>query len=96
MGDAGNMEKRQILSALEKLQTELAGIQDVGPDKQQTLQKLTEDIQRLLTQEEDVSSAQADPVHAGIQHLLLQFESEHPSLAAVLNQVAAGLSNLGI
>ena len=90
------MDKQQILSALEKLQTELAGIQEVGTDKQQTLQALTENIHGLLTQEEDVSSAQANPVHASIQDLLLQFESEHPSLASALNQVAAGLSNLGI
>jgi two-component sensor histidine kinase len=90
------MDKQQILSSLEKLQTELAGIQEVGTDKQQKLQAIAENIQQLLTQEEDVSSAQVGPVHASIQDLLLQFESEHPSLAAALNQVAAGLSNLGI
>ncbi len=90
------MDKQQILSALEKLQTELAGIQEVGEERQQQLQTISANIQALLTQEEDVSSEQIDPVHASIQKLLLQFESEHPSLTSALNQVAAGLSNLGI
>jgi hypothetical protein len=90
------MDKQQILSVLEKLQTELSSVQEVDVDKQQKLQTIATDIQQLLTQEEDPSSAQVDPVHARIQDLLLQFESEHPSLTAALNQVAAGLSNLGI
>ncbi|MEO2046765.1 MAG: DUF4404 family protein [Pirellulales bacterium] len=90
------MDKQQILSVLEKLQTELSSVQEVDDDKQQKLQSIAKDIQQLLTQEEDLSSAQVDPVHASIQYLLLQFESEHPSLTAALNQVAAGLSNLGI
>ena len=90
------MDKQQILSVLEKLQTELSSVQEVDVDKQQKLQTIATDIQQLLTQEEDPSSEQVDPVHASIQDLLLQFESEHPSLTAALNQVAAGLSNLGI
>lgn len=90
------MDKQQILSVLEKLQTELSSVQEVDVDKQQKLQTIATDIQQLLTQEEDPSSAQVDPVHERIQDLLLQFESEHPSLTAALNQVAAGLSNLGI
>ena len=90
------MDKQQILSVLEKLQTELSSVQEVDVDKQQKLQTIATDIQQLLTQEEDPSSEQVDPVRASIQDLLLQFESEHPSLTAALNQVAAGLSNLGI
>jgi predicted component of type VI protein secretion system len=90
------MDKQQILSVLEKLQTELSSVQEVDDDKQQKLQSIATDIQQLLTQEENPSSEQVDPVNASIQDLLLQFESEHPSLTAALNQVAAGLSNLGI
>lgn len=90
------MDKQQILSVLAKLQTELSSIQEVDVDKQQKLQTIATDIQQLLTQEGDPSRAEIDPVHASIQDLLLQFESEHPSLTAALNQVAAGLSNLGI
>jgi len=90
------MDKQQILSILENLQNELSGVQHVDTDKQQKLQTIAADIQQLLTQDGDLSSAEIDPVHASIQDLLLHFESEHPSLTAALNQVAAGLSNLGI
>jgi len=90
------MDKQQILSVLEKLQVELADMQKVDSHKQQQLLAITQNIQQLMTQEEDLSSDQIDPVKANIQELLLQFETEHPILTSALNQVASGLANLGI
>ena len=90
------MDKQQILSVLEKLQVELADMQKVDSHKQQQLLAITQNIQQLMTQEEDLSSDQIDPVKANVQELLLQFETEHPILTSALNQVASGLANLGI
>ena len=90
------MDKQQLLSTLEKLHAELAGTDHVDENKLQQLQTITDDIQQLLTQEDDVSNAQVAPVSDSIQDLLLQFEADHPNLTLALNQVAAGLSNLGI
>jgi len=90
------MDKQQLLSTLENLHAELAGAERVDENKLQQLRTITDDIQRLLTQEEDVSSEQVAPVSDNVQDLLLQFEADHPGLTSALNQVAAGLSNLGI
>ncbi len=95
------MNKQQLLTTLETLHAELAGAEKIDAkqidDKtRKQLQTVTADIQQLLDQSEAVSRAEVEPVAASIHDLVLQFETEHPSLTSTLNRIASGLSNLGI
>ncbi len=105
------MDQRQLLTSLESLRAELARMElasaeltsaelanqgMIDTEIREMLGRVTGDIQRLLNHAESVSREEVNPVHESVLDLVLRIESEHPSLTAVLNQLASGLSNLGI
>lgn len=90
------MEKKHLLSTVETLHAELAGSDEVDADTRALLETLADDIRRLLEQEDAESSEHLGPLSARVHDLVLRFETDHPRLTTVLNQVADGLSNLGI
>ncbi|NOY41793.1 MAG: DUF4404 family protein [Planctomycetes bacterium] len=90
------MPKKDLAETLAKVHSELAGAQSIDDDTRQLLTKLTEDIQRILEQDEPQSSDGGEPLSDQVADLMLQFETEHPDLTSALNQVAAALANLGI
>ena len=90
------MDHRQLLASLESLHAELASQMEIDAETREKLGQVTGDIQRLLNQTETVSREEVEPVHDSVRDLVLRIESEHPSLTSVLNQLASGLSNLGI
>jgi Domain of unknown function (DUF4404) len=91
-----SMDHRQLLESLESLHAELASRMEIDAETRERLGRVTGDIQRLLNQAEVVSREDVEPVHDSVRDLVLRIESEHPSLTSVLNQLASGLSNLGI
>ena len=90
------MDHRQLLTSLESLHAELASQMEIDAETRERLGQVTGEIQRLLNQTEGVSREEVNPVHDSVRDLVLRIESEHPSLTSVLNQLASGLSNLGI
>ena len=90
------MDKQHLLATVETLHEELASSEQLDADMRAQLETLAEDIQRLLEQKEEESAEHVGPLSARVQDLVLRFETEHPRLSAVLNQVADGLANLGI
>ena len=95
------MEHRQLLNSLESLREELASpklerLAEIDDETREKLGRVTGDIQKLLDQTDSISREEVEPVHDTVRDLVLRIESEHPSLTSVLNQLASGLSNLGI
>ena len=75
----------QVLAALRQEIVALA------PEQTEQHEKLT----HLLTQlERELDSAHG--LSAKVQHLLEQFETEHPQLTEVLNRISILLGNMGL
>lgn len=90
------MEKKELIETLQTLHHELAQPGSVDDEARASLKTLAGDIQQLLDQEQTESAEHVGPLSTRVQDLTLQFETEHPQLTRVLNQVAAALANLGI
>jgi DNA repair ATPase RecN len=73
---------------LEELQTELKKIGSENPN----LKKLSGEVDHALEQTGEVSRTL---VHA-LQYAAEEFETKHPQLTAVINNVMTSLSNIGI
>lgn len=73
---------------LKDLQGELHRINSENP----TLKKLANDVEIAMETPENVSR---DLQHS-LQHIADEFETHHPQLTALINQVMTSLSNLGI
>jgi len=96
------MDKEQLLEKLDRMRAEIASTDPTGLDEESRakLDKLTDDIQRMLDREEleeaaDETDSEA-PLSDQANDLVLKFEAEHPRLTSALNQVASALANLGI
>jgi len=93
------MNISELQQTLAQVHSELADADSVDQDTRQLLTTLTNDIQRLLEKDDAPPAVEAEtdgPLSKQVRSLMLQFESEHPKLTSALNQVADGLSNLGI
>lgn len=92
------MDRKRVIEALDTLNAELAGADDVNAATRQALERMSAQVREAISKEtnggdaEDSSSEQL----SGIQEALLEFEAEHPQLTGAINQVAAALANLGI
>ena len=80
---------------LKMLHELLENVEEVGSGTKDTMQLLATDINRLLEQE-----AEADDKWTLIgkrwREVLLDFESHHPRLTQVVDQITSALANAGI
>ena len=90
------MEKQQLQTNLRELGDTLAKAGPIDDQTKQLLQSVTNELQRLLQQDEQLSPESVGRVHRDLKDLLLQFETQHPQLTAILGRIADGLSNVGI
>jgi hypothetical protein len=90
------MQKPELLETLGQLHAELGKGPQIDSQTAQALRVLMADIHRLIDsgppdQEEDMPSLQQR-----LKDAMLRFETEHPSLTAVLGRLADGLANMGV
>ena len=94
------MEKAKLLTLLGELHAELASADELDPDTRQAVAALASDAQRLLedkAEEPAPGNPDASPTMAEqFRARLREFGADHPALSKALNQVADGLSGLGI
>ncbi|MDG2385760.1 MAG: DUF4404 family protein [Pirellulaceae bacterium] len=90
------MEKKRLQGTLEELHESLQETHEIDEQTRRLLKDLTNDIQRLLEQEDQPSSDDLNSVSDDLKELLLKFQTEHPQLNGVLRRIADGLANLGI
>jgi DNA repair ATPase RecN len=84
----GFIMSEQLKHKLEELQNELKQIHSDDPK----LQKLAGDVDAVLKQTGEVSSAL---LHS-LQHTAEELEVNHPQLTAIINNITTSLSSLGI
>lgn len=94
-GYAARMEKQRLLQTLEELRAELAQAKSVDPETLAQLDQVTNDIQRLVHQQEKPEPSDVDPDSNGLKDLLLKFEADHPQLSASIGRVADALAAMG-
>jgi hypothetical protein len=78
------MDRKRVLEALDVLNAELAGTDDVDEDARTALARVTEDIRQHLAEREAAGVDDDDAASALNQ------------LTGAINQLAAALANLGI
>ena len=87
------MDKTELQNTLDELKQELAACQFAKPSSQQELQRLIEQIEQALTEDEvAVRNALNEPLNDAVT----RFESSHPQLTGILNNIISLLSNMGI
>ena len=90
------MATQELNQALNTLQRELSEGGQVDVETADLLRDLSEDIQRLLVVDNEVDQEQVDSLSKRLQSAVIKFETEHPRVAVVLNQLIDGLASLGI
>jgi hypothetical protein len=88
--------QRELRDRLQALDDELARTDPADRSQRERLEALRGDVRSLL---EHARAAPPPPEHAGVRSLrdsLQHFEVTHPALAAMIEQVLATLSNLGV
>ena len=87
------METQELKNILEQLKEELAASKFASPSSQQELQKLIDQIEQALVEDEGaVRVALNEPLSDAVT----RFEGSHPQLTAILNNFISVLSNMGI
>jgi hypothetical protein len=91
------MERHELVEQLAQLHAELARTENPDPETLAQLRAITDDIERLVGDEEaDVDAEEAEPITSGLRNLLIKFESDHPQLAVAIGKVADALAAIGI
>jgi hypothetical protein len=90
------MQREQLLQALQRLQVELAQLDEIDPQTQLALSKINEEVERLLDPDDPTTAEDVETSSEGLRGYLLELEAEHPRTASLLGQLADGLANLGI
>jgi hypothetical protein len=82
----------RLRGELEKLHAELARARSVDEDSRALLHTLAADIERVLEQSGEAGRG----LRARVEQLAVRFETDHPRLAATLNQLTDSLARMGI
>lgn len=93
------MEPEFLSDHLAKLHEELSSVRSVDPRSNELLGQVLKDIQRLLETRGDPSlpAAAPDATLAGrLENVAVQFEAQHPTLAASSRRLINLLGNAGL
>jgi hypothetical protein len=95
-GYSAGMDKQRLQEMLSRLHGELSETEDVDPETVAMLERVTDDIERLLEKSGKTTAADMEPVSGRLQDLVLKFEGDHPQLSALVGKVADALAAIGI
>jgi Domain of unknown function (DUF4404) len=86
------MSKQALERHLSELRRELDGTPSLDPETRERLERLTDELETALEEEEpDYAS-----VRERVADAMLGFEAEHPRFAQLLSDVTDALAKLGI
>jgi ABC-type transporter Mla subunit MlaD len=88
------MNKSELRETLENLRADLANLKFRQPQSRERVQQLISAIERQIENSDDVEGSAS--VRQDLSGAISQFESEHPTLAGTLGQIASALSSMGI
>ena len=86
---------QELRRLLDELEEELRGIESLDDKSRLMLQEAAEEIQAAL-QKEDVASIEHQTMSAGLNDIISEFKSSHPTLYAVVNRMVDVLGQMGI
>jgi len=87
------MDKEELEKILSHLKDELAASEFAAPSSRQEIQSLIDKIENFIVQEQ---LATEHALNEPISDAVTRFEVSHPKLTALLNNISATLSNMGI
>jgi hypothetical protein len=87
---------RQLREQLERLDADLKRTKSVDEAGRAILHRLQQEVQDLLARSGEAAIVQRHPIAERLREGIQHFESTHPSLTAVMEQVVSMLSAMGI
>lgn len=91
------MPKERLRQLLRELHDELERTDSVEADSRRLLTSTMQDVQALLERSDGgATDGEHGTLGAALRDATLQFEGEHPKLAALLGRVVDALSQIGI
>ena len=90
------MNKEHLHDRLEQLRGELQGIDSLEEGKQQLLQKLISDIEKLIEAHESDHPPVTERLGEGLKEGIELFEASHPRATMLMGQVIDALAKMGI
>jgi uncharacterized membrane protein YccC len=91
------MDQKSLRERLAKLHAELASAHRQNPETRQSLGEILPDLKRMVDQPADAAPASADKsLPERLERVAVQFEAEHPTLAASARRLVDLLNEVGI
>jgi hypothetical protein len=90
------MKKAELLKTLEALHQDLSAADQVDPEAERLLRAVTNDIERLLDDQQEAPQEDPQSLSSKLQSLVLSWEAGHPKIARLIGQAADMLANVGI
>ena len=91
------MPKTALRQQLTELHDSLASADELDPELRALLRDVSGDIENLLGEDASAEEASAaDQLQARLRRATVDFETEHPRLAHILENLADTLAKLGI
>lgn len=89
-----DMSEQELRQKLEHLKTEVNSLASDDHASRERLEKLIDDIETRL--EQDEASVSDENLLDHVQESITHFETKHPRATAILNDIMVTLSNMGI
>lgn len=90
------MNKEHLHNRLDQLRSELQQIESLEEGKQQLLQTLISDIEKLIEAGEIDRDPVSDRLGEGLKEGIELFEASHPRATMLMGQVIDALAKMGI
>ena len=90
------MEKDTLNESLAKLRDELSSVSAVDDSSRETLQRLDNDIHRILRNEGEVPAEHHASLRESLQDSVEFFEASHPTITIMIERLIKALTDMGI
>jgi len=90
------MDKDSLHDLAAKLHSELSDALRADPKSRETLREVMQDINRLIDARADEAAAPHGSLPGKLERIAVQFEADHPTLAASARRLVDLLGEVGI
>lgn len=90
------MDKNSLREHLAKLQAELTDAHRTDPKYRESLSEMMQDINRLIDKSADSTPSPDRSLPDRLERIAVQFEADHPTLAASARRLVDLLGEVGI
>ncbi len=90
------MDQKKLRDHLAKLRAEFTRAQQADPASKQSLDDAMQDVHRMIAQPADAAASQDATLPDRLENIAVQFEADHPTLAASARRLVELLGEVGI